>query len=309
MKWMLKAATQGMIARLPNPTKVNRIFQKYVTGTLGLEGDIFASKCSKLSDHLDHWRLYGGASEIPETALELGTGWYPIVPVGLRLMGCKSVYTIDQTSHLTVASVLETLHHFIERIDQGTLEPTDMTLVAKIRSLIEKTGEHSVAQILAHLGIEVIVGDARSVPLESGAIDLFVSNNTLEHIPRQIVCSILKEFSRLAHVNSVGSHWIDMGDHYADFDNDITQYNFLRYPNWMWSAFNNKLQYQNRLRINDFRELHQEACWEILDEEHRVDQEAFESVDIAEEFLERYCLDDLAVHAAWVVSSLGNKSS
>ncbi len=303
MKWWLKAAVQGTISQLPYPEKVNRLFQRYVTRSLGLNDDFWSLKFLKLTDHMEHWRKYGNGSDTPVTALELGTGWYPIVPIGLRLLGCESVYTVDQTDHVTAVTIVETIGRFVEEIKKGAFFPSDLELVQRMESLRENT-KKCPKKILSELGIYAIVGDARAVPLDAGSIDLFVSNNTLEHIPEEVIREILTEFSRLSHAKSVGSHWIDMGDHYADFDGDINQYNFLRYPSWQWKAFNNRLQYQNRLRISDFRELHRETSWNILSEEHRVDKQAFASVDIADEFLERYSADDLAVHAAWLISTL-----
>ena len=49
------------------------------------------------------------------------------------------------------------------------------------------------------------------------------------------------------------------GDHYAYFDRTITQIHYLRYSDLHFSLWNNSLQYQNRMRANEFIEI-AESC-------------------------------------------------
>jgi hypothetical protein len=63
-------------------------------------------------------------------------------------------------------------------------------------------------------------------------------------------------------------HYIDLADHYAGFDARITAYNFLRFSDRTWRWYNNKLHYQNRLRVNDYRALHEAAGWHVTAEKN-----------------------------------------
>ena len=157
-------------------------------------------------------------------------------------------------------------------------------------------------ELLAALGIRSIIGDARALELPSASLDLICSNNTLEHIPAAVIASMLTEFRRLLRPPGVMSHFIDMADHYALFDRKITRYNFLRYPEPAWRLFNNELHYQNRLRLADFRALHEQRGFEVLEEENRREPLAvLRSVPLAERFA-GYDEDELAVYDSWMVS-------
>ena len=96
------------------------------------------------------------------------------------------------------------------------------------------------------------------------------------------------------------SHFIDMRDHYAAFDSSIMVHNFLRFPKRRWRRFNNGLQYQNRLRMSDFRRLHAESGWEVIGEDNcRQTVDVLRSVPLAPEF--RHCCEqDLAVCVTWI---------
>ena len=100
------------------------------------------------------------------------------------------------------------------------------------------------------------------------------------------------------------SHFIDLADHYAGFDVSITVYNFLCFsePRLQW--FNNPLQYQNRLRVPDYRRIHAEAVWAVVNEDNACKPvEVLRSVPLAAEF-RRYRQAGLRVHATWMSSRL-----
>jgi hypothetical protein len=133
-------------------------------------------------------------------------------------------------------------------------------------------------------------------------VDLFVSNNTLEHIPPATLGEILGEFRRLASRDAVMDHFIDMSDHYAHFDRSITEFNYLRYSDRRWRLFNNDLQYQSRLRISDYRRLIDKAGFRIVAEDvERGSAEALESITLAARF-RGYPEEDLAALRCWLTA-------
>jgi hypothetical protein len=98
------------------------------------------------------------------------------------------------------------------------------------------------------------------------------------------------------------SHFIDLADHYSHYDRRLTPYNFLRYRRSSWWLFNNRLQYQNRWRISDYRAVHAAAGFHILREENDGSAAtALERVRLAPEF-RHYRQEDLAVTSSWMVS-------
>jgi hypothetical protein len=97
-------------------------------------------------------------------------------------------------------------------------------------------------------------------------------------------------------------HFIDMSDHYAHFDRRISEYNYLRYSDRRWRPFNNRLQYQNRLRISDYRRIVQEAGFRVVAEDaERGPAELLEQITLAPRF-RSYSQEDLAVLRCWLTA-------
>jgi hypothetical protein len=300
--WMLKAAVQGTLSLLPQPQRWNRLLQRHVTRSLNLDDDNFLAKWSQGERHVEHIQRY-----VPEragnfTALELGTGWFPIIPVGLALTGASAVYTVDMHDLTDHGRTVQTLQRFVALAESGRLALADPHAIARAHELLARARGLSGHELLAALGIRAILGDARKLDLASASLDLICSNNTLEHIPAEVIAGMFTEFRRLLRPPGVMSHFIDMADHYALFDRKITRYNFLRYPEPVWRLFNNELQYQNRLRLADFRALHGQRGFDVLEEENRREPiERLRSVPIAGRFA-GYDEHDLAVYDTWMVA-------
>lgn len=298
---MIKAALQGALSATPNPARWNRILQRYVSRSLDLSDAYFLTKWRLGKRHLDTFRRVSGADGAIDV-LELGTGWFPVVPVALALGGARYVYTIDRQSLLRREQVLAVLEACRRQLERGVVTLDSPAAERKLADLLANRDALSCSELLTELGIRALVGDAREVPLPSASVDLFVSNTTLEHIPGEVIAGILTEFRRLASARAVMSHLIDMGDHYAQFDRSITVYNFLKYSDRQWRPFNNTLQYQNRLRLSDHRALHRNAGWEVVEEDNSsLPVEVLRRVKLAERF-RVYDEDELRVYVSWMTS-------
>uniref|UniRef100_UPI001885F2FD class I SAM-dependent methyltransferase n=1 Tax=Ornithinicoccus halotolerans TaxID=1748220 RepID=UPI001885F2FD len=121
-------------------------------------------------------------------------------------------------------------------------------------------------EVLAAAGVRPLVGDASDLSglPQAQRCDLMVSNNTLEHIPPGTLRAIFTEFRRTAAPGARMSHYIDLADHYAGFDPRISELHFLTLPEPAWRLANNRLHYQNRLRIGDYQRLHRESGWRVV---------------------------------------------
>ncbi len=295
--WYLKAALQGGMSRLSNPHRWNRLFQLHITKGLVLTPEFAANKAAVVDQHLANWQRRH-PSELPTSILELGTGWYPLVPVGLALRTGATVTTADIQPLLGEEETRATLEFFAAAVasDPATYRPEAPDRLAA--ALADETC--SAADRLRLVGVDVRLEDARALSFATDSFDLITSNNTFEHIPLNDLAAILREFARVSKPTGVGSHLTDLADHYAGFDSSITVYNFLRYSDRKWSKYNNSLQYQNRLRWSEYREVITAAGWSIVDETVERDLEALEKVDIDQSF-RRFDNDDLGIHTAWAV--------
>lgn len=297
--WWLKAGIQGTLSLLPQPQRWNRLFQRYVTRSLRLRAATFERKWAQALRHHANWRSQRAYA--PRAVLELGTGWHPVVPCGLALLGVEQVHTLDVQSLVSAQTLAETLQLFDARLGEEPSDlPIDRDRLALLRDLVRRPPRDPHAA-LARLGVHTLAADARATPLEAGTIDLFVSNNTLEHIDGAMIAAIFDDFGRLARPGAVMSHFIDMADHYASFDPRITVYNFLQFTDARWRLFDNELQHQNRLRVTDFRELHRNSGWRLLVEENVSDPQAFGGVDLAPRF-RAYPSEDCMVYSSWLTS-------
>src|SRR3954447_20525198 len=93
--WLVKAGAQGAISLLPRHQELNAAFQRRVTRTATLTRRQFESKLRHAERHLRHHAAATGAETPPRSAFELGTGWYPVIPVALALAGVERVVTFD----------------------------------------------------------------------------------------------------------------------------------------------------------------------------------------------------------------------
>lgn len=105
-KWILKAIVQKSISFLPYSKNINYIFQKYVTKGVLLSDEYFYDRLGHASKHLKSYSKY--SSSFPKKCLEIGTGWYPIIPVSFFLAGAERIYSVD-ISFLTSKERIKTL--------------------------------------------------------------------------------------------------------------------------------------------------------------------------------------------------------
>ena len=305
--WILKALTQGMLSNLP----ASYILRKYGNRSLSLKDVNFQLKLKECKRHLEsYFSISSANTQSSFVVLELGTGWFPILPVSFFLCGTSRIFTIDRTCLLSFDRVKEVLRFFLDYASSGILTGMlpwiQKDRIAQLQSIAENKDLLFTPDVLEKMNIHCLVCDARNTGLAASSIDYFVSNTTLEYIPKDILQSIFVEFKRLAVPKALMSHMIITSDHYADVDHSITRFNFLKYPGWVWRIFNNNLHHQNRLQLSDYCRLHQHAGFEIL-EKHNVlgSSTDLEKIRISKEF-SRYSKEDLLVTTTRIVSLFRN---
>ncbi|MBK8969480.1 MAG: class I SAM-dependent methyltransferase [Saprospiraceae bacterium] len=270
-KWMLKAIVQKTISVLPYSQRLNYFFQKHVTRGVFLSDAYLEDRLGHARSHIKAWERHAGGAPLCQT-LELGAGWYPVVPVALFLYGAERIRTVDITLLTNARHLQTTITKMLECAGQGKLGhyvPFKPERLEQLQQLAARCGAMSFEAIAEALHIEYMVQDARRLPLETGSIDLVHSNNTFEHIYPEILSGILQEFARVVRPGGLQSHFIDLSDHFAHFDRSISIYNFLRFSPAAWRWIDNSVQPLNRLRIPDYRKLYQTAEIPISEEQLR----------------------------------------
>jgi hypothetical protein len=302
--WMTKAAVQKLLSLLPAGGVGNAFCQRYVTRTLALDSARFERAVLQCRQHLESYFAIWGRFVGGTTIFELGSGWYPIFPIGMYLCGASRVTTLDIEPLLSAERVWLTLQFYCQYAEDGRLGSLlpwiDRRKVHSLAKVLSDPNLRSVEELLRPMGISAKVGDARDVELGSEPIDFFFSNSVLQHIPAHVLRDMFKRFRRLAAPGAVMSHYIYMGDPFIDFDPATTPYNFLRYSSRAWRLIDNSLKPHNRLRLSDYCRLHREAGWEVLAEDSTLGSaEDLRRVPLAKEF-RHYCQRDLLAVRSWL---------
>ena len=297
--WILKAALQRAIGVLPNAHAVNEWFQKRTGTSLDLD-DKMADKLAEARGHLDRYARHG--RQPLGTAVEIGTGWYPVLSLALVATGAERVITYDVARYLTPDRVRKALAAFVEWAERGDLDAAlpnvDPDRVRQFARLAEKS-EATADELLAPLGIEYRVADATASGLESGSVDLVVSTVVLEYVPRGPLVALLAETNRIGAPGAVHSHEVDLTDQYHYFDPSITPFHFLRFSDAAWRWISNPLIPLTRLRASDYRRAFEQAGLELAEETlDRGDPAALAATPLSDRF-RSYDADDLLVTRAW----------
>ena len=306
--WLLKAGTQRLIGVLPNRHVWNEFLQTRITRSIQLPPDQFTAKLDACRTHLQHLSNLRGATPRDFTAVELGTGWHPVVPIGLFLCGASQVWTWDIAQHLRPERIRFVLNSFLQLEASGELERhlpnvqperlDELHKVAADRSAI------APAQLLERLAILYRVGDATNSRLPSNSIDLVTSYGVLEYLPAEAVVPLFNEFLRIAEKDAVLSHLIIFDDQYAYFDTHITPLNFLKFSDRTWRWLNSPIIPLNRLRVTDYRRALSEAGFRIIEETmvDRCDPSVLAKIRLAPRF-RCYPKEDLLVLRAWLAAT------
>jgi len=304
--WRIKSAIHRAISGLPKPHLWNEVFQRLVTKSLELPPQEFTRKVGQSQTHVGHLLDLRSACAGGFTVFEVGTGWYPVMPVGFYLCGAAEVWTFDIEPFLRRARLKQMLRYFSEFHERGELQKllplARPERVERLREALAYVDGESPYQVLERLHIHARTGDAQQTGLPPNSIDLFTSTSVLEYIPRPVLKDILAEFHRVASANPVMSHFINLLDEYCHFDRSITPFNFLKYSDRQWKYLDSPLIRKNRLRICDYRELFRQAGYTIVKENNtHGNPEDLKKIQLAPEF-QNYTREDLLVLTSWLVA-------
>jgi hypothetical protein len=302
MKWIAKAVVQKGISYLPYANNINYLFQKYVTKGVYLSDEYFEDRLKHCYEHYTSFRKYCSVKDFSH--LEIGTGWYPVVPTGMFLYGAGSITTVDLTRLSNPLFTHIALQRFAAYHQSGKLEKILPGICPERLNIVLQEAENPSADffdLLERHRITYMVTDARKLPLADSSIDLITSNNTFEHIYPTILEGILDRAAKLCKKGGVMSHFIDMSDHFAHIDKSISIYNFLKYADWQWRWIDNSIQPMNRMRVYDYEALYQKVGIPILERMDREpDMQLYRQVKVNEKYLSHSPEENAVSHCAFI---------
>jgi hypothetical protein len=175
--WLLKTVLQRAIGVLPRSHWWNGLLQRYVTGGLEIQpyGE-FLGKLQACRRHFDYYRTFSRQSREDFSVVEIGTGWFPIIPIGLYLCGAGEIWTFDIARLLrrdTFSKVIECFCLFAQTGELGKILPAvRSSALAKLLELAPLATKVSPVDFLERLNIHALVQDVRRSGLEDGSVDL-----------------------------------------------------------------------------------------------------------------------------------------
>lgn len=277
MRWQIKALGQRILSNTPGGKKLYYILQRIFFGFRSF------SALSKVSQGLG---LLSGLSAVGYTVdekrtLEIGTGWTPVIPILFYVFGQRSCDSFDlerllkANLALRAARQIAGLGEHLAKHAQFAWNPICSVGLSALQDV------NTLSQLLATINMRYHAPvDARFTCLPAGSVDIVFSNTTLEHIPSPWLVELFREAYRvLVPEGGVMVHLIDCSDHFSHGDRTISTINFLRFPHDRFQRYSSKFLYQNRLRAGSYRRLANEAGFDVIFWDARVDQKAVASLD------------------------------
>lgn len=186
-------------------------------------------------------RSFTGAS-----VLEIGSGWFPVIPIMLSLYGAKKVVLSDLSPHMDATTFAATL---------AFLQP-------QLKNFPGTENKLSVEDF----GLEYL-SPFRVAAIPDGSIDIVISRTVLEHISAPQLHDLLAALRPKLAPHGIMAHYVDHSDHLEHRDKSISRINFLTWSdtqhgivNWLTK------EGENRLRHHEYREVFEDSGYEILSE-------------------------------------------
>ncbi|HYG80152.1 MAG TPA: class I SAM-dependent methyltransferase [Pyrinomonadaceae bacterium] len=256
------------------------------------------------------WLKGAGASVEGRRFLEVGTGHYPNVPVGLWLCGAGEVVTVDLNAYLTDALASQTAE-FVRQNREAVAaafgaEAEVPLFRERLNQLAGLRAGAGARELLELARIKYLApADATKLEFPGGSFDFHVSHAVFEHIPAETISAILAEARRLLKPEGLLMHIIDPSDHFSHDDPSITAVNFLQFSEREWERWaGNKFMYHNRLRAFEYGELFERAGVRVLRQSEAVDEPSLLALRNGfrlDEKFRRMGVEELAVRGLIVV--------
>jgi SAM-dependent methyltransferase len=313
MNWRLKALIQKFLSHAPGGQRVNSRLQQYLGGLRNVESNVDTKVRADWLVLVDHMQTLSTPLS-DRVFLEIGTGWFPTLPVCFILTGASKCMTYDLSRLLD----FRLTQRMLGRLESHLKEISRKTGVGEeaLRDRLSEMREaSSLEDFLRRSQIEYHApADASATSLPDASVDVVFSNSVLEHVTAEALDALMRETRRLLRPDGIAMHSVNCGDHYAYFDRKLSPINYLRYSESAWRLWNNSIQYQNRLRPDDFLASAQRAGLEVVLNRQRPRPEllaTFDSMKVAPAFrgYSREQLCTTSVDFVATIPSAGNAAA
>lgn len=180
------------------------------------------------------------------TVLEIGSGWFPTIPIMLAIDGARHVYMTDLTPNMDDVTFKTTLQYL-----QDALPNEARLATVQNRNDLPLT-------YLAPFNVD-------DIPDKS--LDFIISRTVLEHIAPDQIVSFMRSLQPKLAENGLMVHLVDHSDHLEFADKSISRINFLTWGPKRHAVFNWLMKDgENRLRHHEYSALFERAGLRIIQE-------------------------------------------
>lgn len=185
--------------------------------------------------------------------MELGTGWVHWEAMFTRLFYDVQIKLFDVWDNRQFAGFL----HYATELRRRLASETDRSpeAIAKAEALLDQVlATKTFDEAYELLGFEYIVDPTGSLrAIADGTVDLVISSDVMEHIPRNAVPALCADLRRIVRPGGYVAQQIVYTDHLTIYDRSVHPKNYLRYSDRQWRWWlENDVQYINRLQPSDF---------------------------------------------------------
>jgi hypothetical protein len=278
MKWWAKSAIQAALSQMPYGEALNHRLQIwngfYERFHWSVENNI--RHLCNLARTVEE---FGGRME-GCTAIEVGTGWTPTLPIGLHLLGAE-IHTYDHMRHLRIANLKKVVGLYPEFFPQISESlGIEQTVLQQRLARFRRAEKEPLRDWLSEAGIHYHApGDAANSGLPANSVDLYFSIAVLEHVSKADAERMIAESARVLKAGGLSYHHIGLHDHLAEMDSTATLVNFLKFSDFTWKILGqNRIQFHNRLRQSEFVKMFEAGGFEILLCESEVDERSLKAL-------------------------------
>ena len=226
--------------------------------------DYYVRRVARMLNLCERFKIIGHGDRL----VEIGTGWMHWEALTIRLFFDIEAILFDVWDNRQLPALKQYLTDFGRRV--GTDISVHPDQQRRVSMLIEEILRiKSFEDLYDLLGFKYMVdknGNLNRIERES--VDLVVSAGVLEHVKRDHVGGLVKEFNCLLKPGGFSMHSINLGDHLQAYDRHVSEKNYLKYSDKIWHRlFQNEVQYINRLQRPEWLALFDEAKFKLVDEE------------------------------------------
>ncbi|HEX4081207.1 MAG TPA: class I SAM-dependent methyltransferase [Rhizomicrobium sp.] len=194
-----------------------------------------------------------GVSFSEASVLEIGTGWFPMFPLIIRLSGASTIYLTDLEQYMDEAT-FDTAKNII--LSQFEVVRNKFDLIDDAREVLLNLHMSDFSYIVPFSHEEV----------PDDSLDMIISRAVLEHIPREHLESLLRALRPKLKGTGLMAHAIDNSDHYEHRDKSISRINFLTWSqrkyqllNWLSGSTG-----ENRLRHHEYKFIFERSGYQTV---------------------------------------------